>query len=278
MSRWFRTSRAGDGYASRIRAPLPGPHPHGPPGHLRLSATSSFNPRAPSRMPAAFAASLAPAAVSLFPRPSRAKRGTPISRSRAFTVIVTAGCDLFRRAAASTNVRVCATATKTLPCPASAKPSPQLCRRGKNGLAAAEAAIDLSEALSLQVVENVIDDPEGRANRSCNLSILILSAAHDRAAHFLLLRRSREWQRAAHECGQHAEAIEALRTAASRAASQRERATACPGAARARSSRAARAARARSSRAAARVQSLPAVRRFLRAEWAASCRVEWDLA
>jgi hypothetical protein len=53
-------------------------------------------------MPAAFAASLAPAAVSLFPRPSRSKRGTPISRSRAFTVIVTAGCDLFRRAAAST--------------------------------------------------------------------------------------------------------------------------------------------------------------------------------
>jgi hypothetical protein len=48
-------------------------------------------------MPAAFAASLAPAAVSLFPRPSRAKRGTPISRSRVFTVIVTAGCDLFRR-------------------------------------------------------------------------------------------------------------------------------------------------------------------------------------
>jgi hypothetical protein len=37
MSRWFRTSRARDGYASRIRAPLPGPHPHGPPGHLRLS-------------------------------------------------------------------------------------------------------------------------------------------------------------------------------------------------------------------------------------------------
>jgi hypothetical protein len=64
-------------------------------------------------MPAALAASLAPAAVSLFPRPSRSNRATPISRSRAFTVIVTAGCDLFRRAAASTNVRLCATATKT---------------------------------------------------------------------------------------------------------------------------------------------------------------------
>jgi hypothetical protein len=37
MSRWFRTSRARDGCASRIRAPLPGPHPHGPPGHIRLA-------------------------------------------------------------------------------------------------------------------------------------------------------------------------------------------------------------------------------------------------
>jgi hypothetical protein len=65
-------------------------------------------------MPAAFPASLVPAVVSLFPRPSRAMRGTPISRSRAFTVTVTAGCDLFRRAAASTDVRVCATATETM--------------------------------------------------------------------------------------------------------------------------------------------------------------------
>ncbi|GEM_PF-3318736 len=35
-------------YASRIRAPLPGPHPHGPPGHLRLSGDSSSK-REPKR-------------------------------------------------------------------------------------------------------------------------------------------------------------------------------------------------------------------------------------
>src|ERR1017187_5975152 len=44
-----------------------------------------------------------------------------------------------------------------------------------------------------------------------------------------LLRRSRESQRAAHECGQHAEAIEALRTAASRAASKTGAGHAVPG-------------------------------------------------
>jgi hypothetical protein len=82
--------------------PSPAPTRTGPRGTSGSPATSSFNRRAPSRMPAAFAASLAPAAVSLFPRPSRAKRGTPNSRSRAFTVIVTAGCD-FCRAGFSSN-------------------------------------------------------------------------------------------------------------------------------------------------------------------------------
>ena len=57
-----------------------------------------------------------------------------------------------------------------------------------NRLTAADRADDPSEALSLQVIENVIDDPEGRAKRSCNFSILILPVAYDRAAHFLVER------------------------------------------------------------------------------------------
>src|SRR5664280_3011432 len=87
----FAPREPGTGTPRESESPSPAPTRTGPRGTSGSPATSSFNRRAPSRMPAALAASLAPAAVSLFPRPSRSKRGTPISRSSAFTVIVTAG-------------------------------------------------------------------------------------------------------------------------------------------------------------------------------------------
>src|SRR5664280_1212003 len=61
----FAPREPGTGTPRESESPSPAPTRTGPRGTSGSPATSSFNRRAPSRMPAAFAASLAPAAVSL---------------------------------------------------------------------------------------------------------------------------------------------------------------------------------------------------------------------